>query len=65
MKKKFTLAAFVFGALTVLCGIIVLYSFGSIDISIAVVPLLFFVASLQWISAINKKEKEEPKEPRQ
>ncbi|MBE6107260.1 MAG: hypothetical protein E7192_01290 [Erysipelotrichaceae bacterium] len=57
MKKKFTIAAFVFGALTVICGIIVLFSFGTIDISIAIIPLLFFIACIQWVSAINKKEK--------
>lgn len=57
MKKKFTIAAFIFGALTIVCGFIVLYSYGKIDISIAIVPLLFFIACLQWISAINKKEK--------
>ncbi len=57
MKKKFTIAAFVFGILTVLCGMIVLFSFGKVDISIAVIPLLFFIACIQWVSAINKKEK--------
>lgn len=65
MKKKFTIAAFVFGFLTIICGTIVLFSYGTLDISIAVVPLLFFVASLTWVSAINKNEKNEPKEPRQ
>ena len=63
MKKKFTIAAFIFGFLTVVCGIMVLFSFGTIDISIAVVPLLFFIACLTWISAIDKNEKNEPKEP--
>ena len=62
MKKKFTIAAFIFGFLTVICGSIVLFSFGTIDISIAVVPLLFFIACLTWISAIDKNEKNEPKE---
>ncbi len=65
MKKKFTIAAFIFGFLTVVCGTIVLLSFGTIDISIAVVPLLFFVACLTWISAIDKNEKNTPKDPRQ
>ena len=65
MKKKFTIAAFVFGFLTIVCGTIVLFSYGTLDISIAVVPLLFFVASLTWVSAINKNEKNEPKDPRQ
>lgn len=65
MKKKFTIAAFIFGFLTVVCGIIVLFSFGTIDISIAVVPLLFFIACLTWISAIDKNEKQKPEEPRQ
>ena len=65
MKKKFTIAAFVFGFLTIVCGTIVLFSYGTLDISIAVVPLLFFIASLTWVSAINKNEKNEPKDPRQ
>ena len=46
MKKKFTIAAFIFGFLTVVCGTIVLFSYGALDISIAVVPLLFFIACL-------------------
>ena len=65
MKKKFTIAAFIFGFLTVVCGTIVLFSYGALDISIAVVPLLFFIACLTWSSAIDKNEKTEPKEPRQ
>ena len=65
MKKKFTIAAFVFGFLTIICGTIVLFSYGTLDISIAVVPLLFFIASLTWVSAINKNEQNEPKDPRQ
>ena len=63
MKKKFTIAAFIFGFLTVVCGIIVLFSFGTMDISIAIVPLLFFVACLSWISAIDKNEKNQHDEP--
>ena len=65
MKKKFIISAFIFGFLTVVCGMIVLFSFGTIDISIAIVPLLFFIACLTWISAIDKNEKINPKEPRQ
>ena len=65
MKKKFTSAAFIFGFLTVVCGTIVLFSYGTLDISIAVVPLLFFVACLTWISAIDKNDKQKPEEPRQ
>ncbi|MBQ7888466.1 MAG: hypothetical protein IJ356_01765 [Erysipelotrichaceae bacterium] len=57
MKKKFTIAAFIFGILTVICGFVVLYSWGTIDISIAIVPLLFFLACVHWVSAINKNEK--------
>ena len=63
MKKKFTIAAFIFGFLTVVCGTIVLFSFGTIDISIAIVPLLFFIASLSWISAIDKNEKNQHDDP--
>lgn len=59
MKKKFTIAAFIFGIATVICGFIVLYSWGSIDISIAIVPLLFFLACIHWISAIEKNEKKQ------
>lgn len=59
MKKKFTIAAFIFGILTVICGFIVLYSWGTIDISIAIVPLLFFLACVHWVSAINKNEKKD------
>ena len=65
MKKKFTIAAFIFGFLTVVCGTIVLFSYGTLDISIAFVPLLFFVACLTWISAIDKNEKQKSEEPRQ
>ena len=59
MKKKFTIAAFIFGILTVICGFVVLYSWGTIDISIAIVPLLFFLACVHWVSAINKNEKKD------
>ena len=61
MKKKFTIAAFVFGILTIICGFIVLYSYGTIDISLAVVPLLFFIASVHWVLTISKNEKQSQK----
>ena len=57
MKKKFMIGAVVFGILTVICGFIVLYSWGTIDISIAIIPLLFFLACVMWVDAIDRKEK--------
>ena len=56
MKKKFTISAFVFGILTIICGFVVLYSYGSIDISLALVPFLFFIASVHWVITLSKQD---------